>query len=118
MERDHQCDARRGCSGIAITGVTDTAEQSVIHAFFADVSSAVKIRGWAEQAEIVERLHYGYFALAASRINRGRNDHKCVVDVDNVRPLRIEQHGKIAARLRRPNHARDNGDSRESRSVL
>ena len=84
--------------------MTDSPQKTVFDALFTHFAIPEEIGCWAEESIIVQRLDNRDAGFGASRVDRGRDHHERIVNVNQLR-LFFPQYGKyIAASIAGPNH--------------
>jgi hypothetical protein len=100
---EHEGDGGRRPVRLVVTGVLDATPKAGFAAFLADFAIPEKRGRGAQQAEVVEGLHYRNACLPAGGKNRWRDLNKGIVDVDKVRPLLTKQGQNLPVCVPGPN---------------
>ncbi len=99
VHSQHQAHGGSFGTRVAITPVSDTSPQSMIHAFFTDFAIPKKGSDRAQQSVIMECLHNRHTRFAARRVNRRRDHDPGVMDVDEIWLLSAQHFGEFFSRV-------------------
>ena len=80
---------------LAIAAVPYRLPEAVLDAVLAQPVFAVEVNAWAVQPEIVQRLHHRNAGFLASPINRWRNHHERIMDMNKIRLAVLQKVGDI-----------------------
>src|SRR5271156_1150131 len=111
MDSQHGGDGSRSCAGGAEAAVAETAQQAVISALGTNSAITKKATRGTEQTKVVKGLNHWEGASYAGGVDRRRNRHEGVVDMNEIGTLGVEERGEFPARLRGPNHVGGDGDA-------
>jgi hypothetical protein len=96
--------------------VPDSSPQAVLKTLFTDTSIPIKRGGRASKPVVVQCLHNRNSGVPASRINRRRNHHEGIVDMDEPGLLLMNQFGNLLLRVCRPDRVFGEPRPTQSRS--
>ena len=80
---------------MAVAAVPYRPPEAVLDAVLARLAFAVEVNAWAVQPEIVQRLHHRNAGFPASPINRWRNHHERIMDMDKIWLVVLQKVGDL-----------------------
>src|ERR1700676_1741522 len=117
MDFKHQGHPRSLNVRPSIATVPDSSPQAVLKTLFTDTSIPIKPGLGASKPVVVQCLHNRNSGVPTSRINRRRNHHEGIVDMDQPGLLLMNQFGNLLSRVRRPDHVFGEPQPAQSRSL-
>jgi hypothetical protein len=90
----------------------------VLKTLFTDTSIPIKRGGGASKPVVVQCLHNRNSSVPTRRINRRRNHHEGIVDMDQPGLLLMNQLGNLLSRICRPDRVFGEPQPTQSRSLF